>query len=170
MDSQDIIIIILISLIIYMLFKMFNKKNTHSKIFKKCNSHTINHTNNPIHTNYPMYTTNSTPNNNNLTFTNDPIHTHDSIHTNYPVVTNNQVLSVPIDTNVVQSVKYNNDVHNADITDLSLPNDYEHRTEYNPNPTYELVYPTDDHNINCPDKHFTYYEDYFDNEPMYMNF
>ena len=156
MYSQDIIIVILFILIIYMLFKMFNKKNTDSKTFKKCNLKTVNHKNYTMHTN--------------LMHTNDQIHTHDSIHTNYPVVTNNQVLSVPIDTNVVQSVKYNNDVHNADITDLSIPNDYEHRAEYNPNPTYELVYPTDDHNINCPDKHFTYYEDYFDNEPMYMNF
>lgn len=170
MDSEDIIILILVSLIIYMLFKLFNKHNIKlapSTHFNKCTYKPHHNTNQFIPGKY---------NQNALT---SNINTHVPLNNNYCNNQNNECLginsnntnylNIPIDTNVVQTSHDDNNVYNADIHDLSLENDYEHRTEYNAPVNYELTNPLDENKINVPDKNSTHYEDYYDNEPLYMN-
>jgi len=167
MDSEDIIILILVSLIIYMLFKLFNKHHIKTKPYNKC-------------TNKPRHNTQFKPekyDHNNVLTSN--INTYNSSTKNYcntqtneclGINTNNTAyLNIPIDTNVVQTVDVSNNAYNATIHDLSLENDYEHRTEYNAPVNYELSNPLDENKLNVPDKTSTHYEDYYDNEPLYMN-
>jgi hypothetical protein len=96
--------------------------------------------------------TNIPLNNNYYNTTNDEC---SNINTN-----NTQYLNIPIDTNVVQTSKGDTNAH---------INDNAPHTEYNAPVNNDLTNPLEQDNVNVPDKYSTLYEDYYDNEPLYMN-
>jgi hypothetical protein len=85
---------------------------------------------------------------------------HNCTQHNNSTHNNGTVVNIPID---------NNYIDNTYDADLSQPNDFEQRTEYNAPTNYELTKPEDGH-INVPNKYYTECEDYYDNEQLYMNF